>query len=297
MEDHKTTRIPTLRRRLSNDGAALVVIFGLDRLGKRFPLERDMTVGRDPDVEISLENNDLSRRHALFAQRRGAWTVTDLGSTNGTLVNDRLATGEVVLTDGDLIKVGGVILKYLAGGNVESHFHEEIYRMTVHDGLTGVHNRRAFLELMEREIARSARYGSRLSLALIDLDHFKQVNDTHGHQAGDLTLQRVARAAARLVTPEQMLARYGGEEFALVLPELSAEEARAVCEHVRFAIANEIIDWNDQRIAVTVSIGLATSNESMSVSDLISAADAELYRAKQAGRNRVMVVGDRSQED
>ena len=290
--EHKTTRIPTLRRRPSNEAASLVLIYGAERIGKQYPLQAELTIGRDADNDIVLDLNDVSRRHVRIAQRHGIWTVTDLNSTNGTMVNDQLITAEVPLVNGDLIKIGGAILKYLAGGNVEAQFHEEIYRMTIFDGLTGAYNRRHLHEFLDREVARSARYGAPLILAILDLDHFKSINDEHGHPAGDHVLQKVAAAARALVRREQLFARYGGEEFALVMPELDLEQARGCCERLRETIATEPIMHGTARIPVTVSAGVAQLEKSMSGDGLIAAADAELYRAKRAGRNRVVVVGD-----
>ena len=121
------------------------------------------------------------------------WWAVDDGSTNGTYVNDEQISREFGLQNGDRIKVGPTIFKYLSGADVEAQYHEEIYRMTIIDGLTGAHNKRAFLEFLEREIARCARHRRPLSLLMFDIDHFKSINDTHGHLTGDAVLKEMSK--------------------------------------------------------------------------------------------------------
>src|SRR5262249_54420854 len=135
-------------------------------LGRRFPLsDREHVVGRLDEVDISIQEDAVSRRHArLYRDERG-WTIEDLNSTNGSWVNDTRITRRE-LTDGDMLRFGSAILKFLSGDNIEAAYHEEIYRMSILDGLTGVHNKRYFLEFIEREIARALRYGSPLSLVM-----------------------------------------------------------------------------------------------------------------------------------
>src|SRR5512141_593773 len=213
--------------------ASLVLIYGAPELGKRYALADGATVGRDAGNAIRIEMPFVSRQHARFAQATAGWTVADLGSRNGTRVNDRIVKGEAPLANGDLVRVGGAIFKYLEGSNVEALFHEEIYRLTVFDALTKVHNKRYLLDFADREIARAKRYGSPLALAMCDIDFFKKLNDSHGHQAGDHALEAVAAALAAQARREQLVARYGGEEFAYVLPELDRTQVRAFCEAAR----------------------------------------------------------------
>ncbi len=213
--------------------------------------------------------------------------MADLGSMNGTQVNGTDVRADMQLRNGDLIRIGGAIFKYIAGGNVESLFHEEIYRLTIFDGLTGIANKRYFHDFLDREAARSLRYGSRLSLAMLDVDHFKRINDGHGHPAGDEVLQRLASTIARAVRREQLFARVGGEEFALVLPEISHAQAEEFCERIRGTIENEPFPFDCR---ITISIGLASMETRHSREELIDAADRALYVAKQAGRNRVVAA-------
>ena len=269
--------------------ACLILIYGAPELGKRFALADDSTIGRDTSCDICIDMSFVSRQHARLTRLESRWFIEDLGSRNGTQVNGEPVAGVTRLDNGDQIKVGGAIFKYVAGGNVEALFHEEIYRMTIFDGLTKVHNKRYLVDFLEREIARARRYSSPLSMAMLDIDHFKVLNDTHGHQAGDYVLERVAAALSTLVRREQLLARYGGEEFAVVLPELDPTQVRAFCESLRQRVESESYTFLDKQLSVTVSIGAAGLEERMDRDELIHAADTQLYEAKRGGRNRVMM--------
>jgi two-component system cell cycle response regulator len=265
--------------------ACLVLIYGGPELGKRFALNGETTIGRDPQSTIPIELFDISRAHARLSPFESGWTITDLGSTNGTQVNGGDIRAEFQLRNGDLIRVGGAIFKYIAGGNMEALFHEEIYRLTISDGLMGIANKRYFLDFLDREVARALRYGSRVSLAMIDVDHFKLVNDRHGHPAGDVVLQRIGQVINRAVRREQLFARIGGEEMALVLPEVAPAEVEDFCEKVRRMIENERFPFDDGEGRVTISIGFASMEGRTSREELVHAADQALYTAKRAGRN------------
>ncbi|HKR64562.1 MAG TPA: GGDEF domain-containing protein [Thermoanaerobaculia bacterium] len=267
--------------------ACLVVIYGGPVLGQRFALTGDTTIGRDPSSTIPFDLFDVSRQHARLFLSDSGWTLSDLGSMNGTQVNGTDIRGEFPLRNGDLIRVGGAILKYIAGGNVESLFHEEIYRLTIYDGLTGIANKRYFLEFLDREVARALRYGARLSLALLDIDHFKTINDRHGHPAGDAVLQRIADVIGRAVRREQLFARVGGEELALVMPEVDEHQVECFCDTMRRTIENERFAFDEGQGRVTISIGYASMAGRHSRDELIDAADRALYAAKRAGRNTI----------
>jgi len=269
--------------------ACLILIYGAPDLGKRFALTGETTIGREATAGISIDMSFVSRQHAKVTRREDRWFIEDLGSRNGTQVNGTSVTEPTRLDNGDQIKVGGAIFKYIAGGNVETLFHEEIYRMTIFDGLTKVHNKRYLLDFLDREIARARRYESPLAAVMLDIDHFKVLNDTHGHQAGDYVLEHVAGAINNLVRREQLLARYGGEEFVIVLPELLAPQVSAFCESVRACVASQGYVFNNETLTVTISVGAAMLDGSMEREQLLQAADAKLYEAKRAGRNCVMM--------
>jgi diguanylate cyclase (GGDEF)-like protein len=268
--------------------AFLVVIYGSE-LGKRIPLgQQPLECGRSPQCGLPLDDEAISRRHARFSWDGTSYVVADLGSTNGTLVND-VAVKEKSLLDGDRIQIGHAIFKFIQGGNVELSYHEEIYRLMTFDGLTRAHNKRAFGEALEREVSRARRYKRPLSLVLFDLDHFKRVNDTYGHLAGDAVLRHAAGVVSANVRREDMLARVGGEEFALLTPEISLAGARVVAEKLRALLERTPVPLEHGPLPVSASFGAATLGHDppMSVDELYADADARLYAAKRGGRNRV----------
>lgn len=258
-------------------------------MGRRFPLNRDEVVlGRGSDCDIHVDRDSVSRRHARVFRNGDAWSVEDLQSTNGTYVNDVPVT-KSLLRDADFVKIGAAIFKFLSGSTIEASYHEEIYRMTIVDALTGAHNKRYFLEFLEREIARCARYRRSLSLLIFDIDHFKAINDTHGHLTGDYVLRELSRRLLGRVRREELLARYGGEEFAAVLPETDLPGARTFAEHIRHLISDQPFEYEGDRFDVTISIGVASlEGEDIDVASFIKIADDHLYRAKREGRNRVI---------
>jgi diguanylate cyclase (GGDEF)-like protein len=269
--------------------ACLVSIYG-PNIGRRWSLDREVTIiGRDRAADVSLPIDTVSRRHCRVVVRGSSVFVSDLGSTNGTALNDEPTppNEEFALRSGDRIRVGSAILKFLRGGDVESQYHEEIYRTMIGDGLTGAYNRRYLTEFLERELTRCRRHGRSLSLVLFDLDHFKQVNDGFGHLTGDAVLREVAELARAQVRREDCFARFGGEEFAVVLTETDLDAARLFAERLRGTI--EVHDFlaSGERVPVTISAGVATASREMRDADeFLAAADARLYEAKEAGRNR-----------
>jgi diguanylate cyclase (GGDEF)-like protein len=248
-----------------------------------------MRIGRGADCHIVLEGDSVSRRHAHLEQRGNVWWAVDDGSTNGTYVNDEQIARELHLSNGDRIKVGPTIFKYLTGQDVEAQYHEEIYRMTIIDGLTQAHVKRYLLEALEKEIIRARRHARDLCFMMFDIDHFKKINDFHGHLAGDFVLKELARIVQGRIRRDEVFARYGGEEFAIVLPETNLEGARALAEGLREKVESSRFVFQNEMIHVTISIGVAMLGESDRTSmDLIKHADQKLYDAKRSGRNRVV---------
>jgi diguanylate cyclase (GGDEF)-like protein len=276
---------------LKNTTDCLVVIYTKEPtlLGKRFVLDNNPTrVGRGADNQIVLDGDSVSRRHAHFEQRGAVWLIVDDGSTNGTYCNDEQISREVVLKNGDRVKVGPTIFKFLSGADVEAQYHEEIYRMTIIDGLTQIHNKRYLLEALEREMIRGRRHERDLAILLFDIDHFKRINDVHGHLAGDFVLKELARIVQSRIRRDEVFARYGGEEFAIILPETSLGGAIALAETLRSKVAEHLFVFQADSIKVTISVGTALLHESdRTANDLIKRADEKLYMAKNSGRNRV----------
>jgi two-component system, cell cycle response regulator len=266
--------------------ACLVVIYGLE-LGKKFNLNRpQIIIGRSSKADIQIDQEAVSRNHCKIINTGNAIMLRDMGSTNGTYVNDEMID-EYVLRDGDFIKIGRTIFKFLSGGNIENAYHEEIYRLTTVDGLTQVFNRRYFLEQLDREVSRAKRYRRELSLILFDIDRFKGINDSFGHLAGDYVLKQLATVIKGKIRREDILARYGGEEFAIVLPEIDGANALSFADKVRKLVEKAPFKFEDTKINVTVSIGVATCDDAADAAALIKKADDKLYEAKAAGRNCV----------
>jgi diguanylate cyclase (GGDEF)-like protein len=258
-------------------------------LGRRYPLETDQVViGRGFNCGIEADHPSVSRRHARIQFSRTGHIVSDLGSTNGTFVND-VPVEQTPLHDGDYLRVGSCLYRYLAGGNVEAEYHEQLYRLTIIDGLTGVPNQRCLLEFLDRELSRSARHGRPLALVLFDIDRFKAINDGHGHLRGDHVLRELARRVQAVVRTDELLARYGGEEFVVVLPEAALADAVGAAERFRVLVQDTPFIFAGQSLTVTISLGVAvtTGEEGLSALELIGRADKKLYQAKHDGRNRV----------
>lgn len=267
----------------------LVVIYApsSNQLGKRFSLvDGTVLIGRGSENDVVLFSDSVSRRHARIESRPNGYRIVDMCSTNGTYVNDQ-PVQERTLCRGDQIKIGDTILKFLSGEDLESQYHETIYRMTIIDGLTEIHNKRYFAEQLERELSRAIRHRRPLALVMCDIDHFKSINDEFGHLAGDYVLKEVARISKSRLRPDDVIARYGGEELALILPETDLGGARLIADQLRELIAITAFVFEDEDIDVTVSCGVAELDPSWGPHDFVKAADEMLYDAKRAGRNRV----------
>ncbi|MGZ3416551.1 MAG: diguanylate cyclase [Polyangiales bacterium] len=280
---------PTVPTAPSSSAGCLVIIYGAD-LGRRVVLDGNpLEIGRSVKCDLSIDQESVSRRHARIAWDGSRYKITDLGSTNGSYVNDELCT-ERYLKDGDQLKIGRTILKFMTGDNIETAYHEEIYRLMTFDGLTQVHNKRHFHETLDREVSRSSRYDRPMSLVVFDIDHFKRVNDTHGHLAGDALLRQLASLVRSRIRREDLFARVGGEEFAVLLPEIGLDGAAQFADKIRKVVEAANFHFEDVTINVTLSLGCALLKPPYTTGEqLYKAADAALYSAKQNGRNRVEI--------
>jgi diguanylate cyclase (GGDEF)-like protein len=257
-------------------------------LGKRFVLEQNtMRIGRGTDNHIVLDGDSVSRRHAHFERRNESWYAVDDGSTNGTYVNERQIPEGVQLQNNDRIQVGPTIFKYLTGADAEAKYYEEIYRMTIVDGLTQIHNKRYLFEALERELIRARRHSRALSLVMFDIDFFKRINDQCGHLAGDYVLRELAEVVQDRIRRDEVFARYGGEEFAIMMPETELQGAVTLAETLREKVAEHRFSFQGENISVTVSMGCAAVDGDDTATALIARADEKLYDAKRSGRNRV----------
>jgi diguanylate cyclase (GGDEF)-like protein len=280
-------RTPAASARRRGD-ACIVVLYGPE-LGKRATIGRGaFQIGRSSRNELPIDQESVSRHHARITLHARAYQIEDLQSTNGTFVNDERVALRRTLKDGDQIRVGRSILKFMSGANIEANYHEEIYRLMTVDALTQVFNKRYFNEALEREYNRSQRYKRDLSLVIFDVDHFKAVNDEHGHLVGDAVLRQVAAEVKQRLREQDILARVGGEEFAALLPEVGEEGAFVAGEKLRKVVEATAFVVELASVRVTVSVGTAAIDPRVrDAMALFERADTALYRAKDAGRNRV----------
>jgi two-component system cell cycle response regulator len=287
------TRVTTLEElKVQRKGEdCLVVIYApmASDLGRRHVLDQEVvTIGRYRENDIVLDSDSVSRRHARVEHRDARIYLTDLDSTNGTYVNDdNEPVRDTQLRRGDQVKIGDTIFKYLSGSDVETQYHETIFNMTITDGLTDVGNKKRLDQLVEKEIPRALRHNRELALLMVDIDHFKDVNDTYGHLAGDSVLRDLAGIMAKRLRPDDELGRYGGEEFAAILPETSLGGALKIAEDLRGLVEQHRFIVEGEQIRVTVSIGAAALKQGMDAKAFFRAADEMLYKAKNGGRNRV----------
>jgi len=269
--------------------AYLVQLRGPD-LGRRLLLsDRVVTIGRDPESTVVLKSDSVSRCHARIEPFEGGHRVVDNMSTNGTYRNQVQVSGGQPLVSGDYVQVGDAIFKYLSGDNIEMAYHEEIYRLTIEDSLTQIANKRALTDFLDKEFARARRYQRDVAVVMIDLDHFKRVNDTYGHLMGDFVLRDMAKLIGSRIRREELFARYGGEEFCVVLPEMEAPAGVKFAEAIRVLVEEHVFSFEGNIVRMTASFGVAGMTVAMTrPEDLLLAADENLYRAKNEGRNRVI---------
>lgn len=299
--DHPTVRLKqgevTLFQSLGAAGLRqpCLVQYSGEAPGQRFALpEGTLSLGRAPECQVQLDSPGVSRRHAELVVQGDTVHFNDAGSVNGSWVNDKRVRAPVLLKDGDLLRLGELVLKFYGRDSVDALLHDHIYRMATVDAGTEVFTKRYVMDTLAREMRRARRHKRPLSLLCIDLDHFKSVNDRWGHNAGDTVLREAAATAHGALRNTDVLGRCGGEEFVAVLPETTLEEARVLAERVRAALAARSIalqgeDGADLRHVQTASIGVAAFTPALATArELLGEADARMYEAKRNGRNRVV---------
>jgi two-component system cell cycle response regulator len=249
------------------------------------------TLGRSADCTVCIPDSGLSREHARLVHAGSKFILKDAGSKNGTFVNGRSAEGALELVDGDRIQLGAhTTLRFSLVDGKEEEAMLRVYESTLRDALTGLYNRRHLERQLDVEIAAAIRHSRHLTVAMLDIDHFKRVNDTYGHAAGDAVLRAFAKTVGQLVRPEDLFARYGGEEFTLVLRDTHASQALHLAERLRSTIEQAPVVVGGQALRITSSCGVASLEECQPPDQetVLRVADERLYRAKQAGRNRVV---------
>ena len=283
------TKAAAARARPENaETGCLIVIYGED-MGRRVHVGTEpLVIGRSPQCDVQIDQESVSRNHCRILFHEGQFRVRDLDSTNGTYVNDDLIDEEGRLRHGDQLKVGRTILKLIVGDDIEVQYHEEIYRLMTTDGLTQLHNKRYFDETLDKEAARAKRYKRSFSLLVFDIDHFKHINDTFGHLAGDAILRQIGAVILGRLRRNDVVARIGGEEFALITPEVGLDGASELAGKINRLIRDTRFEFEGTRVEVTVSVGVAEWQAHYEgAGDLFKAADDKLFEAKRLGRNQV----------
>src|SRR5215471_6223035 len=273
------------------DRAYLVVLAG-SSVGEMYKIDSErMVIGRGQKAQIRLLDDGISREHAQLVLQGEKIVLHDLGSTNGTYCNG-LKVDKKELVDGDKILVGSTtILKFTYHDNLDEIFQKQMYESALRDGLTKAFNKKYFTDRLESEFTFAIRHAAPLTLVLFDIDHFKRVNDTYGHQAGDHVLSEIATLLGGTLRAEDVFARYGGEEFGVICRGSDLMQGQIVGERLRKAVEGNRFVYEGTHIPITISVGVAgLPNPSVKdVTELVAVADQALYKSKNAGRNRVTV--------
>jgi two-component system, cell cycle response regulator len=264
------------------------------RVGEVLSIERESAVlGRGDDADLRILDPSLSRNHVRFDRAGETLSVTDLESMNGTLVEGTRLAGTRKLKSGDLLTLGNVVVRFAIQDATEVQMSRDLYEAAVRDRLTGLYNRGYFDDRLNAEFAFARRHHTSVAVLLIDLDHFKRVNDEHGHPLGDEVLKAAAVKIRDSLRAEDLAARYGGEEFVVLARGTEASGAQVLGQRLRTRIALAEIPCPSGPVKVTASIGVAATLRKnvgyATALDLLGAADEALYEAKRNGRNQVVV--------
>lgn len=278
---------------------ALVSLRG-ELLAVSIPLERDeVTLGRALEADVRVNDSRASRLHACIRTERDSQTgqvrfkISDLGSTNGTLVNGQVLT-ETTLNEGDKIAIGDHLFRFDMLDDIDREFQQQIHRLLAHDELTGLLTSKSFFSELRREAGRAEAESLPFCVLMMDLDHFKAVNDTYGHMVGSQTLEAIGAVIKKALRAGDVAARFGGEEFAAFLLDADYAQGLVAAERVRSAVQDHDFPAgrqdapNEQTHHITISIGVAAfPDDARDPIHLVELADAALYRAKRGGRNRI----------
>ncbi len=270
----------------------LIIVDG-DNVGRIYPLDKKrITIGRSDEFDIKLEDSSCSRKQAIIEfNDNNKPVLKDLNSTNGTFVNGSKTT-EINLEDGDKIMFGvSSVFKFALQDSLEAKFQKKLYESSVNDHLTCAFNKKYFLDTLSKEFSYSLRHHSSLGLLMLDIDFFKEINDTYGHIAGDIVLIEVVKKIKNNLRNEDILCRYGGDEFAVIFRNFKSGFVKATAERIRLFFDGRSINIKNHEFNISVSIGTATiDNENIATpEDMIELADANLYKAKHSGGNCIVI--------
>ena len=267
--------------------AACLVVLSGSNVGEMYRIEKDQVViGRGDKVDLRLVDEGISREHVRLSREEGRIVLEDLGSTNGTYCNGQRVARQP-LAEGDKILIGSTtILKFGYQDKLDEMFQRQMSESALRDGLTRAFNKRYFTDRIESEFQYAIRHSAPLSLIFLDIDHFKKINDQHGHQAGDHVLAQLSTLVMSMLGEEETFARYGGEEFAVIARGVELAAATELSERLRAAVEAHPFNFESTSLPVTISVGVARApGPGMGASgDLVARADEAMYAAKRSGR-------------
>ena len=251
-------------------------------------------IGREPTCDIPLDDNAVSRCHAAIELDDSSYFVSDLGSRNGTFVDDEQLRDRLRLKGGELIRVGGTILKFMASMDEEANYHAVVTEQMTRDPLTNAFNRSYLMSMLEKLLPRCQFSKHNLAVIMIDIDHFKKVNDSHGHVVGDEVLRVFSDRIRQTLHEDDSLCRLGGEEFVVISEQTELQDAVRIAEQIRQTVSSTPFNTQSGPVIVTCSLGVMTLDPPnvATVDELLSRADERMYAAKAVGRNCVRSLLD-----
>lgn len=287
-------RTPTGAYKARSFRPVLICLTGSQR-GQRHSLTSpQLIIGRSSSAGWMLEDTAASRQHARIEyencdepREMPRCYITDLSSRNGTQINGRDITGRTPIRERDRILVGSTVIGFFIRDEGELRHDESLYLSATSDVLTGLDNRRQLRIHLRHQLARVRRHYRPITFLLIDLDHFKSINDQHGHDVGDEALSHIAQILRNACREGDLVARWGGEEFAVCLPDTEIVEGSRLAERLRQAIEEHPLESNRNTLRLTASIGVTSYRPGDNADTMFQRADQMLYRAKENGRNRV----------
>ena len=280
----------------SNISVSVTAISG-PRTGLSFQIEphTEISLGRSPDADMQIVDTGISRTHIRMYFDGASVYVKDLNSANGSYVNGTKLSGKIEIRNGDQISIGvSTVLKLSLNNQLDAEYKDYVEEQLSKDILTKAYNRKAFAHFLNSAYIQAKRDFSSICLFMIDVDNFKTINDTYGHQVGDKILKHIADKLIQTVRSADIVCRYGGDEFAVVCPNINSLKGLQLAERVRNNIENMNFTIGGNKINTTLSIGVSNypDNEIKCVSQFIAYADKAMYKAKRKGRNQIGLISD-----
>lgn len=290
-----TTPSEKILKKSNSELCVSVTVISGPRTGLTFIVKPNsgLTLGRSPDADIQIIDTGISRKHIYMHYADNTVFVEDLESANGTYVNGKQLSGEIEVRNGDQISIGiSTVLKFSLSNELDAEYQDHIQQQLSRDALTNAYNRKAFTQCLNNVYITAKQDLAPVCLLMIDIDHFKTINDTHGHQVGDKILKFVAETLFKSVKSVDYVCRYGGDEFSVICPNTDSLRSLQLAEKIRTNVEGLKFKVNDVRINVTVSIGISNypENQIQCVSQFIAYADKAMYKAKRNGRNQIGVI-------